>query len=357
MIWQQGDVNPEMLILARKSRCKTQGELAKDADVTQATISKYEAGLQQVDESVLLRLAEVLDYPPRFFKQTVPIKGPGVSEVFHRKRLRLSSAVLQQSYALAEVRRLELAKLLESCVNPAAAPLALSDESDDPAMIARMVRAIWQVPPGPIFNVTKMLEDNGCIIVSHNFGTRSLDGFSYHSVAMPPIFHLNAVLPPDRWRWTLAHELGHIVLHSEIGATGAIPKQAEQEADAFAGEFLAPAHELKPMLWNLDIPKLAGLKREWKISMQALVMQAYRLGVINNRHRQSLFLRMSKAGYRQREPEVLDPPIEVPSRSFDLVKFHLTELEYTREELKEHLAVGEDDFRAYYRDPHDFVLA
>ena len=357
MILQQGNINPEMLTLARKSRRKTQGQLANDSGVTQAAVSKYEAGVRQVDEDVLPRFANALNYPPRFFRQAATIKGPGISEFFHRKRAKISLTLLQQVYALADIRRLEIAKLLESCEEfyPSLPSFPIQEYDDDPAKIARTVRATWQVPLGPLFNVTRTLEQNGCIIVAHDFKTRALDGFSYCSTGMPPIFHLNTELPPDRWRWTLAHELGHIVMHSEIGESGSTPKQAEQQADIFAGEFLAPGHELKPLLWNLDFQRLAALKREWKISMQALVMQAYRLGAINDQQRQRMFVHLSRAGYRQREPETLDPPIEVPSWPFNLVKFHMTELQYTREELKTFLAIEEDDFRNYYHDPHDFI--
>ena len=357
MILQPGNFNPEMLTLARKSRRITQGQLAKAVGVTQAAISKYEAGLQQVDEELIPRVADALDYPPQFFSQAMDIKGPGVSEYFHRKRARMSVALLNQVYALAEIRRLEILKLLESweADTPTVPFLPIEEYEDDPPKIARTIRAVWQVPLGPIFNLTRTMEQNGCIIVGHDFGTRAIDGFSYRSANMPPVFHLNTALPPDRWRWTLAHELGHVVMHNGLGETDVSAKEAEQQADIFAGEFLAPGHELKSSLWNLDLQRLAGLKLQWKISMQALVMQAFRLGAINSQRKQSLFIQMSKSGYRQREPENLDPPIENPSWPFTLVKFHMTKLQYTREEMRGILAIGESDFQRYYHDPLDFL--
>ena len=210
MILQQGNFNPEMLTIARKSRRMTQGRLAKEAGITQAAVSKLEAGLQQIDEQLVPRIANALDYPRRFFSQAMDIKGPGVSEYFHRKRARMSVSVLNQVYALAEIRRLEIAKLLSSwdadC--PPVPFFPIEEYEDDPPKIARTVRAVWQVPLGPIFNLTRTLEQNGCIIVAHDFGSRAIDGFSYRSTEMPPIFHLNTALPPDRWRWTLAHGIG-----------------------------------------------------------------------------------------------------------------------------------------------------
>ena len=67
MVLRHGDVNPEMVILARKSRHKTQAQLSKDIGVTQSTISKCEAGVMCVNESVLVGLADALGYPPHFF--------------------------------------------------------------------------------------------------------------------------------------------------------------------------------------------------------------------------------------------------------------------------------------------------
>ena len=357
MILQQSNVNPEMLTLARKSRRKTQGQLAKDAGITQANVSKCEAGVKVVDDELLPRFAGALGYPVRFFRQAATVKGPGISEFFHRKRVKISTPILHQAYALAEIRRLEIAKLLESREElcPQVPVFPVEEFDDDPAKIARTIRATWQLPPGPVFNIARTLELNGCIIVAHNFGTRALDGFSCCSTGMPPIFHINAEMPPDRWRWTLAHELGHIVMHTDIGEPGTSSSQREQQADIFAGEFLAPGHELLPMLWNLDFQRLAALKREWKISMQSLVMQAHRLGAITDRQKQAMFIRLSKSGYRQREPENLDPPIEVPGVLFNLAMFHMTKLEFTREELKDYLAVGESDFHFYYHDPYDIL--
>lgn len=57
---------------------------------------------------------------------------------------------------------------------------------------------------------------------------------------------LNADLTNDRKRWTLAHELGHLVLHSNY-----IDPELESQADAFAAEFLMPRHIIEPDLRDL----------------------------------------------------------------------------------------------------------
>ena len=359
MAWQRGLVNPEMITLARKSRAKTQKELAEATQITQSAISRYEAGTIEADESTIALIANALDYPTSFFTQRDIVQGPGLSELFHRKRTKLPITTINQSYALAEVRRREIARLLESAEEPLqqTPSLPVGSFDDNPETIARTLRALWQLPAGPVFNVTRTLEEKGCIIIGHDFKSHLLDGFSYRSATLPPIFHLNRNMPPDRWRWTLAHELAHIVMHTDIDSADDMkPKEIEYQANDFAGEFMAPGHELAPQLWNLNLDKLSSLKREWKISMQALIMQAHKLNAITARHKQSMFMSLSKAGYRMREPAELDPPIETPAKLFQMVKFHLTTLQYTREEIKDYLGVGETDFQNYYRDPYDFTL-
>ena len=344
--------NPEMVELARRSRRLTQAQLAKQVGVGQGTISKYEVGMLLIPDTDLIKLSTVLDYPPEFFTQSVAVEGPSISESFHRKRQSLSVPILNQVYALAEIRRLEIQKLLKSwdgaILNVPRFPIEEYD--DDVEKVARTVRAQWQLPPGPVTNVTKAIEKAGGVVFEYDFGSRQIDGFSHRSNHTPPVFYLNQNVPPDRWRWTLAHELGHIVMHFTVDQS---PKTIEDQANRFAGEFLAPAHELKPQLFGLDFQKLAGLKRYWKISMAALVMRAYHVGAITESQRRNMFMRLSKAGYRLREPEVTDPPTEPPEFPYRLVQYHLNDLGYTEGELRQLLAISDKDLATHYHNPYD----
>ena len=347
--------NPQMFTLARRTRGWSQVETAKRAEVGQSLVSKYESGNMAPRDGHVEKLATALDYPIGFFFQRLIVTGPGVGEIFHRKRAATAAKTLGRFHAVAEVRRFDIAKLLNSwpISEPSVPFLSIDEYEDDPSEIARLLRSYWNLPQGPIFNLTEAMERNGCIIFAHNFGTAHIDGFSHRLSDDPPLFHLNASIPPDRRRWTLAHELGHMVMH---GFGEVDPDTAEQQANRFAGEFLAPANELKPMLWNLDFRRLAGLKREWKISMQSIIMRARDLDVITERQRRELFTRLGKAGHRKREPASLDPPIERESMARQLAQYHLTNLEYTRDELVDYLCIGEGDFDQYYGSTGDRLL-
>jgi Zn-dependent peptidase ImmA (M78 family)/DNA-binding XRE family transcriptional regulator len=339
------DLNPQLVILARQSRGLTQSELADKMKVGQGTVSKIEAGLGHPTQDELENLANVLHYPSHFFTQKRKVVGADISELYHRKHVVVSARTLNKVHACAAIRIMNIEDLLRSWeYHKSELPIMPIEEFDDnPEKIARTVRAALKLPPGPIVNMTKVVEDCGGIIIKMDMETRHIDGFSRRGDNLPPVFFLNQDLLPDRWRWTLAHELGHMVMHTEPSN-----KDIEDEANRFAGEFLAPAYELKPQLWELSIPKLAGLKRYWKISIQALLMRAKQLGIIEDWKQRQMFMKLSKAGFRLREPEELDPPTEPPQRIQQIIAFHKTNLGYTDDDLQTALATSIDDIYSIY---------
>jgi Zn-dependent peptidase ImmA (M78 family)/transcriptional regulator with XRE-family HTH domain len=337
-----------MVTLARQSRGITQAALAARLHWVQGTISKIENRLEPLSGDRLAALADALDYPIQFFLRRDDIAGPGITELYHRKKARASATVLHRIHAEAEIRRFEIAVLLQSWDGLPDEPfptLNIDDFEGKPEKIARTTRAMLHIPPGPLFSMTKVVESAGGIVMSCDFGTSDVDAFSRWRPDTPPIFFMNSSMPPDRWRFALAHELGHIVMHS---VSGSYP-QMEHDAHLFAGEFLAPKSEIKPQLFNLTLKRLAPLKEYWKMSMQALVMRAYTVGSISNNGKRYMLMQLSKAGYRLREPQELDPPPEPPELIGKIVAHHRRNLGYSDDDLCRALAVNNADLYRIYQ--------
>ena len=336
-----------MVTLGRLSRGLTQAELARDLSLTQATLSKIESGVRSVDPSELEAIAMRLGYPVEFFLVRESLDGPGLPELYHeRRRKSVRTIVANKAHATATIKRMQVERLLRSWPEPAASfPLLPREEYGDPGQVARTVRAQLELPLGPIFNMTDVVEAAGGIIIECDFESRQIDGFSkWKHPNLPPLFFMNHNVPPDRWRWTLAHELGHVIMHTGHATSPDI----EEEADIFAEEFLTPAKLIKSHLLNPTFPNLSGLKIQWKVSIQALINRAYHLQIISSRRRSHMFMQWTKAGFRLREPEELDPPNEPPHRLQEMVDFHLKELGYTIRELSQTLLLDENEFRALY---------
>ena len=114
--------------------------------------------------------------------------------------------------------------------------------------MAQSIRQLWLLPRGPVDDVTSLLETAGVIVIGFDFGTDLCDGFSQHgSDNLPPIIFTNTRQPKDRLRFSLVHELGHIVMHR-------LPNpNMEAEANRFAAEFLMPTSDITKDFYNLSL--------------------------------------------------------------------------------------------------------
>ena len=107
----------------------------------------------------------------------------------------------------------------------------------------------------------------------------------------------------DRDRFTLAHELGHLVLHLRRRAA-----DPEYEANLFAGELLMPSDRARETLgMGLTLSDYARIKAVWGISMQGLIMRAKQLGVISDDRSISLWKQINARGWRRQEPVTVQP--------------------------------------------------
>jgi Zn-dependent peptidase ImmA (M78 family) len=239
------------------------------------------------------------------------------------------------------INRLRIEKLLEACdVDKKPLPHLDPDEFDGgPEEIANWLRSLWKLPKGPVQNMTQIVEDAGCVVVHFDFGTKKLDGLSIWSRNDVPIIFLNPTLSAARMRLTLAHEIGHIVMHRIPGPN------MEDQAMRFAGEFLMPEIEIKSQFLPVNVDRLARLKLAWKVSMQSLLIRGEHIGVITSRHARYIWMQLGKYGYRAREPHDDQIQREIPRLMNELVMLHLEELHYSPDDLADTLGMTIRDFR------------
>ncbi len=344
---EEKQINHEMVILARESRGLTQKDLARKLSITQGALSRIEGGLRGMTSASLEKLSEVLGYPVSFFTQTRPVYGVGLVEVFHRKRQSVGMKTIGKIYSLIDIRTTELTRMLKDVsIDDFDFPQFNIEDYDGSAKeVARLVRARWRLPHGPIQNITLSLENAGGIVVPFDFETGKIDAISHWPPGLLPLFFVNKYITSDRMRLTLAHELGHIVMHRKQATP-----EIEQEANEFASEFLMPERDIRPYLHDLSIEKLASLKPYWRVSMAALLKRATDLGTITPRHGRTLWMQISKAGYKVREPIELDIPEETPTLLKEIVKVHIDDMGYSSQELSMKLNLFNKELQDIYFD-------
>ncbi len=321
--------NPEMLVVARLSRGISQVETAEQIGVSAGMLSKWENGVVEPPHERLRQLADALSYPTDLFYQPERVRGTDSICFHHRKRKSMPVRLLDQVEASMHLAQLQANRLLRHLeVENSLEFLTLDpDEHGGPQEVAQALRGYWRIPRGPIRNMTTLVEAAGCVVRFTDFRTRKLDGMSGWGKGTPPLFFINSLNPVDRSRWTIAHELGHLVMHQSTITEG----DPESEANAFAQEFLLPGDEIKPALRRVSFSNLPSLKAKWRVSMKALIKTAEELSAIPPGRAKSLYVQYSRAGFNRGEPFPLEA--EPSSVLRDAVSVHLSQHGYTVAEL------------------------
>lgn len=339
-------LNPLMLTLAREAREYTQSQLAKLTGIAQGTLSKLESGQLLATDDVVARLSRSLEYPPELFTEQFTFRNLPIS--FYRKRASsVPAKTLRSITARVNFMRRQIELLLRSVDIPELRiPIVdLGERKQSVERIAQEIRVRWHIPSGPIANLVEAVEDAGVVVARCDFSTSKVDALSVYEERdqLPPLIVMSETLPGDRLRFSVAHELGHIVLHHHLEFE---ERDVESEANRFAAELLMPAADIKASLRNLTLQKLASLKPYWKVSMQALLMRAQQLQTISDYRARQLWVQLGSAGYRSEEP--LPLPIEEPTLLSEAVSLHLDRLGYSEDELRSLVRLNDREFRAQY---------
>lgn len=339
-------VNPQMVELARNARGLTQEELVYRASFTQATLSRIERGLSPVDADTLRELAEALHYPEAFFFQRGDVYAAKIK--YARVRKSAGKKLLSRIDAENNIRARAIKELFKPFDFEVydIPDLPIHPTYGTPEQVARALRERWRVPRGPIQNLTHLVEGKGLFVIHADFlGCPKLDGITYQFPDdVPDIIFLNKYAPADRMRFTLAHELGHRVMHwMPVGYA-----QAKKEADRFAAEFMAPAETIAPHLYKLNLQKLMDLKQYCRMSMAFFVYRARQLNTITERQAKYLRRKISEVSDGRKEPPETDISMEEPHMIKQLIRLHKENLDYTDDDLAAALRLSVDDFRRMF---------
>lgn len=287
----------EAIATARRARGLTQGSLADQLGITQAALSRYENDLRTPTDDVLDEIAATLGVVPELLSRADRMEGALAVGAHMRRRATAKPTVWRRLEAQLNLHRLHAQRLFDELDLRTELTIPWLDPFEyEPTAAARLLRMQWRMPSGPVRDLAGWMEAAGCLIIDTDFETRRVDGLSQWT-GPHPIVMLNVAAPTDRRRLTLAHELGHLCLHSQ-----GVPDDVEADATTFAAEFLMPAETIRPHLRNLTVGRLRDLKRLWGVSMQALIERAHDLGTITRRERTNFYKRFSSLGWRTREP-------------------------------------------------------
>jgi Zn-dependent peptidase ImmA (M78 family)/transcriptional regulator with XRE-family HTH domain len=309
---------------AVKARGVTWKALADIADIKPTTLSDYKKGYIKPSHEQLARISGALGFPLDYFLRPTAAGANLVGPFL----CRASSSLTQRAADQAEMRLawmaealvyadryLELPKptFLEGFTH-IQEPLSLGAQQIE--SIALSVRDKLGYGLNPIANLVRTLERSGVAILRYvSVAKVRIDGLSQHSELGRPLCAIVASEETSlaRETFSLAHELGHIVLHGRINEQRfnelADAKILEDQANRFASSFLLPAVPFLDDVKSASIGYFEHLKRRWRVSIAAMIRRCYDLGRITISEYSSLNVRLSQKRWRKREP--LDDAFEV----------------------------------------------
>ena len=321
--------NGERLKEARRFRKLSISDLAEQIEVSKQMISKYERGESVPSAKNYQKLVLLLKFPLSFFQQKDKFKQENLG-TFYRSRL-TSTQTEKKPSELKKKYLAILANLFEQYVDFP----ALSDNlsySDDPSQAAMQIRNAWDLGTGPIQDVMNLLEHHGFKVALVSSDSGKVDAFGSEIKINNEEYYCILIDENNnsyfRQQFSLAHELGHWVLHSgkvypqELDSIDY--RKMENEANEFAANFLLPALEFisDTSGKEKDLNNYLHLKQKWKVSISAMIYRANSLGLLEPNEFRNLQKKISYNHWRHEEPLDRDYSVRKPvlmRQAFNLI--------------------------------------
>jgi Zn-dependent peptidase ImmA (M78 family)/transcriptional regulator with XRE-family HTH domain len=284
-----------------------------DRLVSAQAIGKYERDLMMPGSKVLLALARALQVSPEYLLSQRQIALSGLEF-----RKAPSAAAKEERAVEARVleqleRHLSIEEALGLEAAPRRLPLARLDPIEDPEQAqdaAMTLRSKWHLGTDPIPSMTELLEERGIKVIALDLpfsvsGSKTVATLQ-NGESVPAVI-INSSHTGERQRFTLAHELGHLLLDVSPGMKS---QAVERAMNRFAGAFLVPADELRRLAGTrrseLSLGELLELKAHFRVSLQCLVVRLGQASILSEAETKRHWQMLKDHGF-------LDPPYQEPN--------------------------------------------
>lgn len=318
--------NGDRLKFARIYRGMSAQELADKINISRQSINQFENYNTNSEKNSkpstenIENIAKELNFPIEFFfqreKENIEIENTYFRALLSSKK-KEKNAQINKAVLITVIYDI-LQEYLEfpDIKLPNVQDKKLDDETISNS--AKELRNLWNVGNKPIKNLVFLMENNGIVVTALSTNTQEIDAFTqYIKIANKEYMCVvleNEKLSACRRQFSAAHELGHIILHSNRINMEEIERnefrEIERQANLFASELLLPEEEFRrDLVMPMSLKCYEMLKRKWHVSMLAMMMKACNLNIITQNQFQYLMKQYTMKNYRKHEP--LDDIIEI----------------------------------------------
>lgn len=302
------------LQLARQAAGLSLRALADRLDnmVTAQAILKYEKNQAMPGSKVLLALCKALNVPPDYLLSERDIALRGIefrkaASAGAKQEKAVQARVLEQLERYLAVE--EALAMKPSHWQASMNKLPPVADPDDAQVAAQKLRDHWDLGDDPIPSMTELLEEHGIKVIAlaldrSIFGSKACAKLAAEDEVAAVL--VNQQHTGERQRFTLAHELGHLLLSLKRSMGS---RDAEKAMDRFAGAFLVPEKALRRATGDhrtdISLGELVELKKRFLVSLQTLVVRLKQAGILSDADARQHWDLLKEKGF-------LDPPWPEP---------------------------------------------
>jgi len=289
--------------------------------VSAQAIGKYERGEMMPSSRVMMAIAEALGVSESYLAGQSGIELEQVE--FRKKKItsRKEEAHVETAAIDLLERYLEIEEILQvasrSWDRPREGSFPIRELADGESAAIRL-REYWELGtnPIPVPGLAEMLEESGIKVISLDLpvNVSGLTCWVRRKNGDPiPVIVINQNHNGERQRFTLCHELGHMI--TEV----AEDIDEERVCDRFAGAFLMPSDsvwsEIGKHRSSISLGELFSLKELYGVSVQVIAYRLKDLGIVSAYAHRGLYAAFAHRGWLK--PPFAEPlplPKEEPKR-------------------------------------------
>lgn len=297
-------LNPNRIRCARETAGLSKVQLAERLGVTPRTIANYEENGAPLSQT--MALADTLEVAPSFFTvlpDAPPIEDLADEQVWFRSLRK--STVRQRRSAVGHGRNaLLFFHWIERHFHLPACALPIDDGNAwTPQEAAMALRGDWGYGENPLPDMTRLAEAHGVRLFSLPSVGKEVDAFSFMFDTVPYLA-VDTSKTAERVRFDIAHEIGHLLLHTGALSEGATGRDPETEAHTFAANLLMPERRVKAVIpSHASVNDIIEGKRYFKVSAMAMARRAHELGRLPDWEYRQTCSALTAQGYRSAEPD------------------------------------------------------
>lgn len=358
---------PSRITEAREARALSMGDLADSIGVTRQSVSKYERGIICPSIDTLQAISCRLGFPIEFFyKEDIGFSARSSSLFFRSNNSIAKKVKTACKYQIKWAD--EIKKQLEHYVDFVDINIPTIDTNyedlseEDIEELALTVRHEWGLGDYPLKDLIGILENQGIIVsqfaTNEYCGFKGVDAFSSWQNGTPYIPYHSIQKSAVRTRFSILHELGHLIMHSSISDEDSIKRNivdlADRQADRFAAAFLLPSTSFPKDIHSSSLASLEIIKSKWGAAILTIIKRCESLELLTENQLNYLKRQMTTKKYWYHEPLDDEITIDGPEILRDAIILLIDNNIITKDAFLNLSALVNDDLRNICALPNDF---